>query len=80
MDRICMEEEITDIVYRIREGVAESEGAETITLPQLGDAVELDALQTLLDSGKDVHVEFDFKGHDVKVTNRSVSIDEAESG
>lgn len=80
MDRICMVEGNTDIVYRILEGVAESEGVEIMPLPQLGDAVEVNALQTLLDSGKDIRVEFEYVGHDGKVTNRTVLIDEAESG
>lgn len=66
-------------LYRILEGVAEAESTDIMELPPLGDTIDADAIQKLLDSTERVRVEFDYAGYAVLVTNTEVSVQEKQS-
>lgn len=63
-------------LHRILEKVADAEGTEILELPPLGDTIDADAIQKLLDSTERVRVEFDYAGYEVFVTNTEVSVQE----
>lgn len=55
------------LLYRILEAIAEEEDREVMDLPALEAVVDTDALLTVLESGDDVVVSFDFEGDRVRV-------------
>ena len=55
------------LLYRILESIAAEAGTEVTDLPALEAVVDTDALLTLLESGGDVVVSFDFEGVTVRV-------------
>lgn len=59
---------MNSIVYRIVTAVAEHEGTRPETLPPLFDAVDTEALETLL-NGEDVQVSFTYCGYRITVTS-----------
>lgn len=65
-----------DTLYRILETVADAEGTDIMELPPLGETVDADAIQKLLDSTERVRVEFDYAGYGVLITNNKVSVHE----
>lgn len=57
------------LVSDLLESIADSENADTLDLPPLGEVIDADALITLLNEEEEVVVSFRYNGYDVVVDN-----------
>lgn len=63
------------LIQQIVEGIAEAESVDPLELPPLGETIDTDALQTVVDSTETVRVEFEYAGYDIRVTDGTVSFE-----
>ncbi|MFB6155608.1 MAG: HalOD1 output domain-containing protein [Haloferacaceae archaeon] len=56
-----------DVVVRITEAVAASSGDDPLALPPLGNAVDVEAIEALVDDGSLRDLTFTYHGHRVTV-------------
>ena len=71
----------TSPIIGVLEAVSTEEGVDSAALPPLADAIDPEALDTLLDSmdnadRADAHVQFEYCGHTVQITpDHTVTVD-----
>lgn len=62
------------IIYQVLDEISEAESADVLELPSLEEAIDVDALITLVASAENIRIEFEYAGYDVHITNETVSI------
>ena len=65
-----MSDDVEGHVFEIVESIAEAEGVDAVDLPPLGEALDTDALETLVRSENDVTITFGYAGYTVSVDSR----------
>lgn len=62
------------IVHDILTEVAETRSIDLFDLPPIGETIDTDALQSLLESSEGVHIVFEYDGYEVAVSNENISV------
>ena len=73
MNQTRMAEPQNDIVHDILTEIAEIRSIELLNLPPIGEAIDTDALQSLLESSEGVQITFEYDGYEVAVSNENIS-------
>lgn len=76
MSQTRMAEPRNDIVHDILTEVAETRGTDLFDLPPIGETIDTDALQNLLESSEMVHIVFEYVGYEVAVSSGNISVRE----
>lgn len=65
-----------EIIHGILTEVSEARGVELLDLPPVGETIDADALQNLLESSGDVQIAFEYAGYEIAVSNENISVRE----
>lgn len=76
MSQTGMAESRNNIVHGILTEVAETRNIDPLDLPPLGESIDADALQSLVESSESIRIVFEYDGYEVAVSNENISIRE----
>ena len=76
MNQTRMAEQQNNIVHDILTEVAETRSIDLLDLPPIGEAIDTDALQSLLESSEGVQITFEYDGYEIAVSNENISVRE----
>lgn len=76
MSQTGMAEPRNNIVHGILTEVAETRNIDPLDLPPLGESIDADALQSLVESSESIRIVFEYDGYEVAVSNETISIRE----